>query len=201
MLKANWPFLVNIALVVYCFNSGERPETWPDTLIWWAWLPYAAHILLHNFVDGFQNTTRNIARIHLLKTQGEHYDHRLVATIQTALVPRFMLPVTLCWFAAHVGSFAVLLFFQGWGTAVVAEAVLILLGWALPVNYQAHLRRIQTHGAAGPAVAIATLETAGVPLNEIIGLVDRAIDNERNPQEWWASCAERAARNPKSKKR
>ncbi|MBI9086687.1 MAG: hypothetical protein JEZ11_24020 [Desulfobacterales bacterium] len=199
MLKANWPFLVIIAFLVYYFNSGRIPTPWPETLVWWAWVPYSAHIFLHNFVDGFQNTTRNIARIHLIETRGEDYDSRLVAPIQTALVPRFMLPVTFFWFAAHIGSFVVLLFLQGWGTAIVAEAVLILLGWALPIDYQGHLKRIQAHGAAGPAAVISALEAGGVSMDDIADRVDKAIRDKRNPQEWWASSLEKAARKKKSK--
>jgi len=121
MLSANWPYVINIALFIGYFFFWEKQMAWPHPIIFWAWLPYLIHLFVHNFVDGFQNTTRNIARIHLLEAHGKDYDESRVAPIQVALVPRLMVPVTIIWFAAHIISFAVLLFFQGWGTALAAE--------------------------------------------------------------------------------
>ncbi len=77
------------------FVYGKHHLAWPQPIIFWAWLPYLVHLFVHNFVDGFQNTTRNIARIYLLEKNGADYDNRLVAPIQIALVPRSMLCVTL----------------------------------------------------------------------------------------------------------
>ena len=182
MLTANWPYVVNIALLIGYFIFRKNQMIWPQPVIVWAWLPYLAHLFVHNYVDGFQNTTRNIARIYLLETQGRNYDPGLVAPIQVAMAPRSMLPVTLTWFAAHIISFAVLLFFQGWGTAIAAEIVLICFGWVFPINYQAHLKRIRKHiSGQDPAPASA------VDLEGVANVVGRSIQEKRNPQEWWAS--------------
>lgn len=182
MLSANWPYLVNIALFIGYFFYGKNHMAWPQPIIFWAWLPYLVHLFVHNFVDGFQNTTRNIARIYLLENQGKDYDNSQVAPIQVALVPRFMLPVTLVWFAAHIISFAVLLYFQGWATALAAEIGLIGFGWIFPIHYQGHLKRIQKHiSAQKPSQA------KEVDLDGLADVVARAIKKNRNPQEWWAS--------------
>ena len=183
MLSANWPYVINILLFIGYFVFGKDPMAWPRPIIFWAWLPYLVHIFVHNFVDGFQNTTRNIARIYLLEKHGRDYDNRLVAPIQVALIPRSMLPVTLLWFAAHIISFAALLFFQGWATALAAEVGLICFGWIFPINYQAHLKRIRKHALDRDT----RKNTTGVDLEGVTDVVTRAIKKKRNPQEWWAS--------------
>jgi len=185
MLSANWPYIVNLALFIGYFVFREEPSVWPAPLIVWAWLPYLAHLFVHNFVDGFQNTTRNIARIYLLNKHGKDHAPAGVAPIQVALVPRFMVPVTLAWFAAHIISFAVLLFYQGWGTALAAEIGIICFGWVFPVNYQAHLKRIAKH-IDDPEKNTA-LQSAEVDIEEVADIVARAVNENRNPQEWWAS--------------
>ena len=182
MLSANWPYLVNIALFIGYFVFWENQMAWPQPLIVWAWLPYLVHLFVHNFVDGFQNTTRNVARIYLLEAYGPDYDQRQVAPIQVALVPRFMVPVTLAWFAAHIISFAVLLFFQGWATALAAEFGLIFFGWVFPVNYQGHMKRVQKHILdQGPT------QSSEVDLDGVADVVARAVKEKRSPQEWWAN--------------
>ncbi len=187
MLSANWPYIVNIALFIGYFFFWEEQVVWPRPLIVWAWLPYLAHLFVHNFVDGFQNTTRNIARIHLLETEGKDYDESRVAPIQVALVPRLMVPVTLVWFAAHIISFTVLLFFQGWGTAIAAEIGLICFGWVFPINYAGHLKRIQKHIAEQDPGENSDPQSTEVDLAGVADIVARAVKEKRNPQEWWAS--------------
>lgn len=187
MLSANWPYCVNILLFIGYFVYGKHHVAWPQPIIFWAWLPYLVHLFVHNFVDGFQNTTRNIARIYLLEKNGAGYDNRLVAPIQIALVPRSMLRVTLLWFAAHIASFAVLLFYQGWATALTAEICLIGFGWIFPINYQAHMQRIHKHALDQDIGENASPQSTGVDLKGVTGVVERAIKEKRNPQEWWAS--------------
>ncbi len=187
MLSANWPYIVNILLFIGYFVFREAHTAWPQPLIFWAWLPYLVHLFVHNFVDGFQNTTRNIARIYLLENHGADSDNPLVAAIQIALVPRFMLPVTLVWFAAHIVSFVVLLFFQGWATALAAEIGLICFGWIFPINHQAHLKRILKHALDQDTSQTTAMQSVDVDFEKVTDVVARAIKEKRNPQEWWAS--------------
>ena len=188
MFKANWPYLVNIALFIGYFIFRKDQTAWPDPIVVWAWLPYLAHLFIHNFVDGFQNTPRNIARIHLLETRGKDYDNAHVAPIQIALVPRSMVPVTLVWFAIHIISFAVLLFYQGWATALAAEFFLIGFGWIFPINYPGHLKRIRKH--LNDSNRLAASQVPDADLENVAEIVNRAIKENRNPQEWWASFYE-----------
>ncbi len=49
-------------------------STWPEELILWPWLIFVSYLLLDRFFDGLQNTTRNIARIYLLKNGEDDSD-------------------------------------------------------------------------------------------------------------------------------
>lgn len=189
MLKANWPYAVIAGLLVVYFNSSHARPVWPETVIVWAWLPYVAHVVLHNFVDGFQNTTRNIARITLIRTSGKDYAPRRVPPIQLALVPPFMTPLTLAWFAVHIGSFAVLLYFQGWGTALAAEIALILLGWVFPIQYAFHLKHICRLTDGADFANNSLLREADVSPDAVKAVLAIAVAENRNPQEWWADLA------------
>lgn len=187
MLRANWPYVVIIGLLVFYFSSHSPRMVWPDEIVFWAWPPYVVHLLLHNFVDGFQNTTRNIARIVLIRDSGKDYDPGRVAPIQMALVPAYMAPVTLVWFAVHIGAFAVLLYFQGWGTAVVAEVALAVFGWVLPIHYLFHLGRLAQRVDDPGFADSALLGAAAVSPADVRQVVVRALKEKRNPQEWWAA--------------
>ncbi|MFH1984198.1 MAG: hypothetical protein ABIL58_20345 [Pseudomonadota bacterium] len=189
MLKANWPYVLIAGLLVVYFRTAHPQPVWPEKVIVWAWLPYVVHVVLHNFVDGFQNTTRNIARITLIRTSGKDYDHRRVSPVQLALVPSFMTPVTLAWFAAHIGSFAVLLYFQGWGTALGAEIALILLGWVFPIQYAFHLKHICRLTDDADFTNNSLLREADVSPDAVRAVVAKAVAEKRNPQEWWATLA------------
>lgn len=190
MFKANWPYAVIVGLLIVYFNTAHPRSVWPENIVLWAWFPYILHVVVHNFVDGFQNTTRNVARITLIRTSSRNYDPRRVAPIQMALVPPFMAPVTLTWYAVHIGSFAVLLYFQGWGTALAAEIALILLGWVFPIHYSFHLKHILKHAGGAAFTDSALLKEAGVSPDAVTAVLKRAVAENKNPQEWWAALAE-----------
>jgi len=181
MLAAKLPYLFNILIFIGYFVFYRDGKTWPDQFLWWAWLPYIAHVWFHHFADGLQNTTRNIARIYLIKNHGVDYDRRLVVPIQTALTPDSMLPIVILWVAVHIGSFTTLLFFQGWAIALVAEFVLIIFGGFFPINYQAHLKRVYKY-VQKKSLAF---QMAGVSTEELTELLGQAISERRNPQLWW----------------
>ena len=170
--------------------------TWTEQFLWWAWLPYLAHIWVYHFLDGLQNTTRNIARIYLIKNYGVDYNKCLVVPIQTAMIPDSMWLIFLLWGVVHTGSFTVLLFFQGWGTALVAEFVLIIFGgFIIPINYQPHLKRVYKYLQSFGLIETLTFQIKikefenkhkGVLLIEkLIELLCQAISEQRNPQNWW----------------
>ena len=97
-----------------------------------------------------------------------------------------MLPVTILWLVAHVGSFAVLLIFQGWATALVAEFGLMLFGGIFPINYQSHLKRVYKHAQNLGFKESFGLQMAGVSTDGLSEIIGQAIEERRNPQQWWA---------------
>ena len=168
------------------FVWGESHTPWPVTFVWWAWVPYVLHVFLHRFMDGLQNTTRNIARIYLIQNHGLHYDNRLVNPIQNVLIPDSILPVTILWQFAHALSFCLLLFLQGWFTALVAEFALMFFSGILPLSYQSHLKRIHRQAESLDSTTSFRLLMVGIYPKRLSAIISQAIQESKNPQQWWS---------------
>lgn len=177
---------MNIAVLIGYLIFSEERTAWTGSLVAWAWIPFLAHVILTNFLDGVQNTTRNIARIYLLKTDGLTYDQNLAGHIQKVLIPHSTALPTIFWQLASILSFATLLLFQGWLPAVGAHVTFAALGGFLPLRPQSHLRRIQDNleNSLDPR-EISPLLARGVSVLTLHDLVSQAIEERRDPQEWW----------------
>jgi len=186
MLLANIAYLINIIALVGYFVWWPKHTVWPEEVIAWTWLPFFIHVCYHHYADGVQNTTRNIARIYLLKYHGSNYDDNLVVPIQHALIPDSMFKTTIMWQLAHVSSFIILLFYQGWGTALCAEIGLILFAGVLPINYQSHLWRIYGSTKKMDFRNVMALLSVGVFVDKLTSIVHQAAKERKNPQKWWA---------------
>lgn len=186
MLAASLTYLVNLIIFIGYLLFWKNKTAMPETFLLIYWIPFIVHVWFHHFADGYQNTTRNIARIYLIKNNGVAYDNQLVAPIQTALVPNSFLIVTFFWYVIHIVSFAILLFFQGWATALVAEFGLFVFGGVLPIKYQSHLKRVQKHMTNIGFNESLPLHLAGISIEDLKKLVNQAILEHRNPQQWWA---------------
>ena len=195
MLAANLPYIVNILIFIGYFVFWRDRTAWPEHFVLWPWLIYIVHVCLHHFADSLQNTTRNVARIYLIRQHGPNYDSRLVVPIQTALVPNSMLPIIFLWITAHVGSFAALLFVQGWVAALVAEFGLMILGCFIPLRYPGHLRRVREYAANLNSKASFALMVAGISPQGLADVADQALQEGRNPQEWWGAVLREALEN------
>jgi hypothetical protein len=201
MLSANLPLFVNILIfVAYFFVTGEESMAWPDRFVVWPWLLFGLHVYLHHFFDGLQNAARNIVRIYLIREYGPHYQRQLVTPIQTALVPDSVLPAMIIWWLSHIGSFAGILFFQGWGTALVTELSLMIFGGLIPIHYAGHLRRLRRHAAQADVQTSLAFTMSGVSIRGVADVAEQALLEGRDPQQWWgavlrdAIIQERAAR-------
>ncbi len=192
MIQANLVYLINFVIFIYYLVLHSHRTMWPDEFLIYVWIPYILHVYLHHFFDGFQNTTRNIARIYLIQNNGPHYDNRLIEPIQHALISNSMLPVTILWQLIHVFSFSLLLFMQGWGIALIAEFGLMLLGGIIPLGYQSHLRRIHKQVKSLDSTITFRLLSAGINLDRLFTIIDQAIQEKRNPQQWWATVLRNA---------
>ncbi len=195
MFTAILPYIVNTVILIGYFMFCKNRAAWPEQFLFWAWVPFIAHVWFHHFADGLQNTTRNIARIYLIKNYGVGYDNRLVVPIQMTLVPRSILPITILWVIAHIGSFTMLLIFQGWAIALLAEFGLMHFGGVLPINYQSHLRRVYKHTQNLGSDESFELLTRGVFMDDLIEVIRQAVEERKNPQDWWAIVLKDAIQN------
>lgn len=182
-----------LILAVY-FVFASHPTAWPGTFIWWPWAAYAVFLDLNHFFDGVQNTARNIARIYLLERDGTGYSIELFEFLRDAIVPDFLSFRFALWFGSHLASFTLILFFQGWATAMLAEAFLFVPLEIRPLRYQRHLSDTYRHLLRMRAVQHVSLMVAGVDLADLRTLVSQAIDEDRDPQQWWGEVFARTRR-------
>ena len=192
MLIANLPYLINFVIFILYLLLSVNKSAWPNQFVFWVWIPFIAHIWFHNFADGLQNTTRNIARIYLIKNQSLTYNKRLVPLIQTILVPDSVLPITIMWIIAHISSFSLILFFQGWASAILTEVGIIFLGGLIPIDYQKHLLRICKHAKNLNNNDSIALLVAKISIEDLIKIIEQAITKKLNPQKWWGVVLNKA---------
>ena len=186
MFAPNLPYIANaLIFVLYLVFANSHPA-WGKPFLWWVWIPYIIHLLCHHFADGLQNTTRNIARIYLIKNRGIQYPNNLVIIIQNILIPKSILPFTIVWIISHIGSFGILLFFQGWGVALIAEFIVLFFSVFIPINYQKHLKLIHKRSQNLDIANTLYLHNMDISINDIATLINEAIDEQKNPQLWWS---------------
>ena len=186
MFAANFPYIANALIFVLYFIFADTHPAWGEPFLWWVWPLYIFHVLCHHFADGLQNTTRNIARIYLLKTHGPNYHNHRVLVIQNILIPNSILPFTVAWIISHIASFGVLLFFQGWGIALIAEFVVLFFSVFIPINYQKHLRLIYKRAQNFKFEEVFSLRNIDIDAGELTSLIHQAIEERKNPQAWWS---------------
>jgi hypothetical protein len=191
MAMASVPFLINTLLFIGYFMIWNNHRVWPEQFLFWAWLPFVAYICLDRFVDGFQNVTRNIARIYLIQDLGLDYDRRFIPKTQDILTPNFLGIIAFLWLVADIGAFALLLFYQGWGTALVARFGLMIIGMIIQPGYGIHLKIVQSeliYRMSRSWEAVNGRENTYLESKLIFQLgelVNQALREGRNPQHWW----------------
>jgi hypothetical protein len=186
MFAPNFPYIANALVFILYFVFTTSHPAWGKPFLWWAWAPYIIHLLCHHFADGLQNTTRNIARIYLIKNRGVQYPTHLLTIIQNVLIPNSILPFTIVWIISHIGSFSVLLFFQGWGVALIAEFIVLFFSVFIPINYQKHLKLIHRRSQNLDIANKLYLYDMDIHINDIASLINEAIEGQKNPQSWWS---------------
>lgn len=196
----NIAYILNAIILIVYFFLSEDNSIWPNKFNLFVWLPYLANVYLDHFFDGLQNTTRNIARIYLIQQEGINYNRSQIEPIQHLLIPDAMFLRSILWLIVHVLSFTLILLFQGWGTALVAEVALAILGGFIPINYQAHLRRIQQNlPKAISSKGLVTQMTIGIVPQKLQELIDHGIAERKNPQRWWAEVLQKVSIDSQNK--
>jgi hypothetical protein len=174
-----------VALLLYFVGPWQTNGTPSNVMIFISAGAMVAFWDLHRFADGMQDTTRNIARIHLLQMRGLWYDDSLKNPVQMLITPNWMEVVAFFHWLLQISSFPLVLFVLGWKFAVPAHGIVLLSGF-LPLRYQKHLRHISRHihnlNSKRKFFALA----AGVDVDHLTGLVDQALSEKRKPGDWWA---------------
>lgn len=185
ILNTNYPYIINIFVFLAYFVFKEDRSAWPEQFFLLAWLPFLVHFYLHHFFDSLQHTTRCIGGIYLTNKHGLYYEKHLLSLIHTALIPNKMLPAFVLWVTFHIVSFTLILFFQGWATALIAEFTVLVSGIFLPLKYQGHLRRVRDY-ALDPNVRTSTLfYVFNISSSDLAEIADQALREKRNPFQWW----------------
>ena len=185
MLVAHVGWIINAVVLVIYLIFAEDSRAWPSEFFLWAWIPSAVFLVLRHFFDGVTNTTRNIARIYLLQRDGVNYDCSTMQQIWQSLIPKANLSLVILWKISGIVSFTCLLIFQGWATAICAHAAIVLFAELIPINYGRHLKRIQAsipQDLAGEQHRLLT--DAGVSYTELGAIIDQAINEHRDPEQW-----------------
>ncbi len=185
LIFSNLVYLLNFLVLIGYFIWYKSGTKLPTYFVFWVWLPYLLFLFLNHYEDGHQNTTRNLARIYLLKKYGINYNNELVKMIQIELIPDSLFLETMIWQISHVTSFVLILFYQGWITALIAELIIPFFCSFLPLFYQSHLRLILKYFRLTDIEKHMRLSLIGVNFLELFVIIEKAVQEKRNPQLWW----------------
>jgi hypothetical protein len=185
MLAANFTYIFIVLFFILRLIFSDNQSVIANEVFVWPWVIFAIYFYLHHFFDGMQNTCRNIARIHLMANHGLQYEQERYQLLTGLLVPSNLFFQGLLWQLTHLASFISIMVIQGWGIALLAELAIWIVPYFIPINYQKHLSRIQTHLNLTETTWVEFMrhEFMPFPLNT---LVTKAIDEKLNPQKWWA---------------
>lgn len=123
-LSANIELILSVLVLIgYLLFAPERSAVSP-AFVPLAWVPYVLMLATFAYLDRHQWTALRLARMVLLEQHGK-IDHGTARDIQTILIPNRVAPFMPLYQILFVTAFAVLLFYQGWLTAIVAFAVIL----------------------------------------------------------------------------
>jgi len=180
-------YVVYIALLIYYLIFIDDQQVWPGELIGWVWVVYLFYFYLVKYFDGMNNTARNISRIYLMKKYGNNYSSKDHTELWQFLIPNSVIFLTILWKVMAVVSFALILFFQGWATAIIAHILVYVISALWPINYQKHLRKMQREYLNGMTAGQKSRMMPYIhDISELKNVLDEAVDNKINPQIWWA---------------
>ncbi len=190
MLAANFTYVVIIIFFILRLIFSNNQPVIANEMIVWPWVIFAVHFYFNHFFDGLQNTCRNIARIHLMENHGLQYEQERYQLLTGLLVPSNLLFLGVLWQSAHIASFISIMVFQGWGIALLAELIIWTIPYFIPINYQKHLLRVQTHLNLADTTWVELMGNEFMPW-PLIALVDQAIKEKLDPQKWWSERFEK----------
>ncbi len=181
-----WVIYPLILLVYYFVTDSQPPAEVPPILYLANTVVVFAFLALHRFLDGWQETTRHIARIYLLRKCGLAYDNSFKTEIQILMIPNWVNMVALVCWLAQIASFPTVLFSFGWKWALGMNAAVFLSGIVPPLRHRNRLRRISRHLQMLDWETMRDAFASGIDIRELAALVDEALANKLHPGRWWA---------------
>lgn len=124
---ANFELVVSLLIFVGYFFFAPNRTAFADTFLPVAWLPFLVMLVAQRSVDRSQWAALRAARMILLQRHN-HVDPALAQAIQLVLIPHSAAGAMALYQIMFVISFAVLLFYQGWATAILAFFSALVLG-------------------------------------------------------------------------
>ena len=127
---ANFELVLSLLIFVGYFLFAPNRTAFAGTFLPLAWLPFVVMLFAQRSVDRSQWTALRAARMVLLKRYKE-IDPALAQAIQLVLIPHRAAGAMALYQVMFAVSFAVLLFYQGWATALLAFSSALVLGFVV----------------------------------------------------------------------
>jgi ABC-type multidrug transport system fused ATPase/permease subunit len=124
---ANFELVLSALIFVGYFLFAPNRTAFADTFLPLAWLPFLVMMVAQRSVDRSQWTALRAARMILLERYAR-IDPALAQAIQLVLIPHRIAGAMAIYQIMFVVSFAVLLFYQGWATALLAFFTALVVG-------------------------------------------------------------------------
>lgn len=181
------PIINLLVLIGYIFMAEEK-RVFELGMPWWVWLIFVIYLCFFRFADGLQNTTRNLARILLIKMGESDEDRQRVASIQLMLTPNLVNYIAVPWIISSIASFSAILFEGGWALALVS-IILPSLGfpWIIPIFYQFHMRFVHKYVRKNGAQKLFECTQLGINYAQLDEVLYQGVTERKNPQQWWAN--------------
>jgi TPR repeat protein len=178
--------IVNCSFLLLYFIFSETTSVKLDSPSTWVYLIYYSFLFARRYADGLQNTTRNIARILLLKSGKSDEDGRAIVAIQLFLTPNSSIKIGVLCVTLCIASFIALTLTTGWLIAILAHTLAVFgFPWFLPMCYQYHLKCILKQVAQNKRSNIYEYLQLNDEFPDLEDTLKDAIQNKRNPQDWW----------------
>lgn len=179
--------IINVLIFVAWLSIAEPKRMIQLDIPIWVWGVYVSYIIVRRYADGLQNTTRNLARIVLLKMNESDDQFQRVASMQILLTPNFASFIGVFWMALSIGAFASMLIYGGWLLGFLG-VVLPILGfpWFLPIFYGYHMKSVKKYVSSRKPQKIMEFMELGVMFPHVEDVLVEGVEKNKDPQEWWA---------------
>lgn len=180
------PIINVLIFLAWIFLAEEKQIIHLDIPIW-IWMVFVFYLVIRRYADGLQNTTRNLARIVLLKMNESDDQFERTTCMQILLTPDFTSVIGVFWVNLSIVAFASMLFSGGWLLGILAITLPALgFPWFFPIFYGFHMNSVKNYVFSSKRQKIMGFMELGVPFSYIEDVLTEGVEKKRNPQKWWA---------------